>query len=408
MKLKQRVEDFRVRELLIQEPQRGRDEFRVYRVTKRKLTSVEAAAHLAREAGAVPADVSMAGLKDRQGVTIQHMALARGPVVSVKRPDLRIETVGWSPTALVPSSSEGNAFEIVVRALETETLDTIRTGLVTMRAEGLINYFDDQRFGNLKHGQGWIVADLIRGEHEKALKRLLASLSRGDDPRSSGFKAELRRRWGDWQACRDAAGRHGAHHSVFEHLKRDPDDFAGAFTHVATRIRLIHLYAFQSHLWNRAVAELVRARTRAEQRVVVRSEEGPLVFPVAAAGLELPDTFRLPGVHLADVADPTQRELLEDALAGERMVAHDFEVRGMRGFAFKGEDRPLVVRPRHLRVRPAEPDPLNRGLRLVRIRFELPRGSYATLLVRRLAARPGTHGTHGRHGGRPQGRGAQR
>jgi tRNA pseudouridine13 synthase len=389
MKLKQRVEDFRVRELLMEEPRKERDEFRVYRVTKRKLTSVEAAAELAREAGAVPADVSMAGLKDRQGVTIQHMALERGPVVSIKRPDLRIETVGWWPEALTPAHSEGNAFEIVVRALDQETLDTIRGGLGTLREEGLINYFDDQRFGNLRHGQGWVVLDLIRGDHEKALKRMLASLSRHDGQRHSGFKAELRRRWGDWQACRDAAGRFGAHHSVFEHLKRNPDDFAGAFGHVATRVRLIHLYAFQSHLWNRAVAELVRARTGPRERIVVRSLEGALVFPVAGAGPSDPKaTFRLPGVGLADVTDATQRELLEEALAVERLVPADLEVRGVPGFAFKGEDRPLVVRPAHLRIRPAEPDPLNRGMRLVRIRFELPRGSYATLLVRRLAARP--------------------
>lgn len=387
MKLKQRVEDFRVRELLVEEPQKERDEFRVYRVTKRKLTSVEAAAQLAREAGAVPADVSMAGLKDRQGVTIQHMALARGPVISLKRPDLRVETVGWAPEPLTAASSEGNAFEIVVRALDAETLAAIRGGLAVMREEGLINYFDDQRFGNLKHGQGWIVPDLIRGEHEKALKRLLGSLSRSDGRKHAGFKAELRRRWGDWQACRDAAGRFGQHHSVFEHLKRHPDDFAGAFGHVATRVRLIHLYAFQSHLWNRAVAALVRSNTSPAERLVVRSLEGPLVFPAAGAGPGDGRTFRLPGARLADVDDPVHRELLEDALAEERLVPADFEVRGVPGFALKGEDRALVVRPRHLRIRPAEPDPMNRGLRLVRIRFELPRGSYATLLVRRLAAR---------------------
>ncbi len=402
MKLKQRLEDFRVRELLTCEPQRERGEYRVYRVTKRKLTSIEAAAQLAREAGALPADVSMAGLKDRQGVTIQHMALRGGPVVSLARPDLRIETLGWSPEALAASNSEGNAFEIVVRALDTETLGTIRGNLAAMREEGLVNYFDDQRFGNLRHGQGWIVLDLIRGRHEQALKRLLASLSRGDDQRSGAFKAQLRRAWGDWQACRDVAGRFGAHHSVFEHLKRSPEDFAGAFGHVATRVRLIHLYAYQSHLWNRAVAEAVGERTGIEQRVVVRNEEGPLVFPLARAGLSLPETFRLPGVGLADVQDQQQRELLEDALAADRLVAADFEVRGVPGFAFKGEDRPLVIRPRHLRIRPAEPDRMNRGMRMVRIRFELPRGSYATLLVRRLAAHPV------RPGERTQGRGLQR
>jgi len=404
MKLKQRVEDFRVRELLKEEPRKERAPFRVYRVTKRKLTSVDAAAELARQAGAVPADVSMAGLKDRQGVTIQHMALEHGPVLSFKRPDLLIETVGYLPEALRPEDSEGNAFEVVVRGLDRGELGAIRKGLGVIREEGLVNYFDDQRFGNLRHGQGWIALDLARGMHEQALRRLLTASSVRDDRQRAAFKAALRKSWGDWAACRDAAGRFGAHHSVFEHLKREPGDFAGAFRHVATRVRLIHLYAFQSHLWNRAVAGLIRARTQPAERLVVSSEEGPLVFPGPGLSLALPATFRIPGPRLADVEDEEQRALLQDALASERLVPADFDIENVPGFALKGEDRPLIVRPQHLRVRPAEPDKLNRGASMVRVRFELPRGAYATLLVRRLAARsgppPGVHAERERPGER--------
>ena len=66
----------------------------------------------------------------------------------------------------------------------------------------------------------------------------------------------------------------------------------------------------------------------------------------------------------------------------------------------KGEERtPPGACRAHLRVRPSEPDPLNRGLRLVKLRFELPRGAYATLVVKRLLARSGAEA--GRARGRP-------
>lgn len=65
MKLKLRVGDFRVRELLAEDVVGERGGHRVYRVTKRKLTSPEAAEVLAKEAGVEIGDVSMAGLKDR-------------------------------------------------------------------------------------------------------------------------------------------------------------------------------------------------------------------------------------------------------------------------------------------------------------------------------------------------------
>ena len=43
MRIKQRLDDFRVRELLAPDFLQERGEYRVYRVTKRKLTSLEAA-----------------------------------------------------------------------------------------------------------------------------------------------------------------------------------------------------------------------------------------------------------------------------------------------------------------------------------------------------------------------------
>lgn len=387
MRLKQRIEDFRVRELLLEAPTQERQHFRVYRVTKKKLTSLEAAQRLAQEVGVAPGEISMAGLKDRQGVTIQHMAVHHGPPVSLKLSELRIETVGYCAEALTPAASAGNAFEVVVRGLDAEQLTELRANMPLIRDGGVINYFDDQRFGNLRHGQGWIALDLMRGEPERALRALLTSSSFGDDPRRRAFKRAMAANWGDWRECRDVAGRFGEHHSLFEHLKREPEDFVGAFQHIATRLRLIHLYAFQSHLWNRAVADLVRSKTPLEKRVIVKSMEGPLVFPETTTDFSEHATFRLPGARLEDVENEAQRGLLEDALATERLVAANYAIEGIPGFGLKGEDRPLIIRPQHMRVRPAEPDPMNRGLRMVRVRFELPRGAYATLVVRRLLGR---------------------
>ena len=386
MKVKQRSDDFRVRELLREDLLAPRGEFRVYRVLKSKHTSFEAARVLAQEAGASAGDVSMCGLKDRQGVTLQHMAVRHGPPISIRSPDLRIETAGFTSEPLDSKSSEGNAFEIVLRGLAQDDVDALRANAHSMRAGGLINYFDDQRFGNLRHGQGWIALDLMRGEHEGALRALLTSRSPHDDRKSMAFKRALTSYWGDWTSCRDIAGKFGEHHSLFEHLKREPQDFAGAFFHLASRLRLIHLYAYQSHLWNRAVAEWVRARVVPAQRVVLKSAEGPLVYPEVGVDLKAPpeQAFRLPGPKLKDVEDREQFELLADALAQDGLVPAQFSIEGVSGFALKGEDRPLFVTPAHLRLRPARADVLNRGQFQVEVRFELPRGAYATLVVRRL------------------------
>ena len=74
MKLKSKPGDFVVREILRDGYLRPRGRFRVYRVTKRKSTSLEAAAFLARHAGVDAGEIGLAGLKDRQGITTQFMS----------------------------------------------------------------------------------------------------------------------------------------------------------------------------------------------------------------------------------------------------------------------------------------------------------------------------------------------
>jgi tRNA pseudouridine13 synthase len=380
MKLKQKPGDFRVEELLDQSLLVERGRHRVYRVSKRKLTSMEALARVAREAGVAPGEVSIAGLKDRQGVTVQYMSAPGGRRVELSEPSIKIETLGSSARALSSQDSAGNAFAIVLRDVSGAEARTLQENLEPVRRHGLPNYFGEQRFGNLRGHQGWIARDLALGRAEEALKRLLASRNEHDDPDTARFKDALLARWGDWRACRDIAGRFGAHMRVFEHLSRNEEDHAGAFRYIASKLRLIHLYAWQSHLWNRAVSSWISSNLAKTDTLVVRGPEGPLAFSRGAypEDASMRGVFRLPGAGLEDVEHPLQRDLLALALRGEGLQPGEFRIEGVSGFALKGEDRPLHVVPRALRL-------VQRDEGQHVLSFELPRGAYATLVVARLA-----------------------
>jgi len=137
MKLKRRVGDFRVRELLDPDYLVESGDYRVYRVTKRKLTTPEAVEVLAREAGVQPADVGIAGFKDRQGVTIQYMSVARGKPVQLHSPELKIDPAGFAREELTGDASRGNAFELNVRELSRADLKRLRTRLPESEGYGI-------------------------------------------------------------------------------------------------------------------------------------------------------------------------------------------------------------------------------------------------------------------------------
>jgi len=396
VKLKVRPTDFKVTERLLPEVLESSGPHRLYRVRKEKLTSMEAATELANLVGVTPADISMAGLKDRQGVTTQYMSIERGPSVSVQQRALGIQTVGWTAAPLDSSASIGNEFGIVVRDLDGADCDRVRDALDPVREHGLPNYFDEQRFGNVRHGQGWIVLDLVQGDVSGALQRLIASPSPYEPPAKRGLKDALWRSWGNWSACRSIAGKLGRYHSVFEHLKRYGDDFAGAFGRVGTRERLIHLYAFQSHLWNRALALWIDEHCA--DRFGLPGIEGRLSLPKGE--LPLPahwhESLVLPGERLDGVEDPEQRALFERVLEGMELRPEDLQLPDVPGFQLKPEPRPVIVRPMDLRVRPAEQDNEFRGRKMLRLSFGLPRGAYATMVLRRLVG-PESRGVERHH-----------
>ncbi len=385
MRLKQRPGDFHVRELLNDNYLTEKGDYAVYRITKKKMTTPEAIKALATETGLETGDIKFAGLKDRQAVTTQYMSVPRKHnQVTLNEGDLRIEHAGYAESELTSDHSRGNGFEITVRALWREDVRVLRNNLDGVREHGLINYFDDQRFGNLRHDQGWVARELMLGNMEEGLKRMLFWPSPFDSARYERYKGDIGRNWGNWSKCAGISRGFGEHFSIFDHLEKNPEDFAGAFYFAPSRIRLIHLYAYQSHIWNRAAALLIRDACAKEERTVLSSDEGalPTFEGAPPADLVMRAGLRLPGSRLEDCGD--DKAVFERVLAAEGLTAEQFHIEGVSGFALKGEDRPLVVVPGHLRVRPAEEDRLNRGCSLVKLRFELPRGSYATLVVKRI------------------------
>jgi tRNA pseudouridine13 synthase len=126
MRLKERPNDFQVTELLREGLLQERGLHRVYRVTKRKLTSLEAASELARLAGVTPGDVAMAGLKDRQGVTHQYMSVPGGDPVRISGNELSIQQVGALPRPISSEDSDGNGFKIFVRDIGEAELARMR------------------------------------------------------------------------------------------------------------------------------------------------------------------------------------------------------------------------------------------------------------------------------------------
>ncbi len=384
MKLKQRPEDFQVTESWrFDDDPAG--EHVVYLMDKQKLSTFEAVDRICTQLRVARAAVSFCGLKDKQGRTTQLVAI-RGKDVELQEPDLRLKRLGRTRAPLSAANTTSNRFAVTVRDLSEDDVARLPASLAEVRRLGVVNYFDSQRFGSLKHGQGFVVKDLMRGDFEAALRNVLArpsELDRSDDARVKGF---WKQHWGDWERKNPYPGAE-RYAPVIRWLRLHPDDYRGALLRTEPRWRALQVFAYQSWLWNEGVKAYLRATVGIGRLVSIRYQAGTLLFPreldAAQSRLLHERTFPLlaPATRFED---PAVEKAALSVLGREDQTLADLAVPGTPEIHFEPEERPLLVFPGRLAVGEAKRDELNKGRLRVNVAFTLPPGAYATLVVKRL------------------------
>jgi tRNA pseudouridine13 synthase len=331
--LRARPEDFEVEELPAYAAD-GRPGHLLLTLRKRELTSEDAVRELARQLRIPRAEIGLAGLKDRNAVTTQRVSVPeRGAAALSHFTHPKIELLGDPQPhshKLRRGHLRGNRFCVVIRELAVSPSEALRGAeakLERLAAEGLRNYYGAQRFGKDARNLAPGLAALAGKGRRRAKADLVVSAGQ-----SAVFNLALSERaergllstvlLGDVLQKRETGG-------MFECTDADVD-----------------------------------------QR---RLDAGELALTGPMAGSKT----RWPGPGTA--ARDFELEVL--ALAGLSL-----DKMTKLGRAVPGSRRRLLVWPEQVAVRLAEP--VTNGEREygagIELRFVLPAGSYATVLVREL------------------------
>ncbi len=396
MRLKYRPEDFAVHESwkFNEVPGGG---YLVYAMDKQKLSTFEAVERIATRAKVARSAISFCGLKDKQGRTEQLVAMKAEPgePFTLQEPDIKLRLIGETDHPLSAKNVNSNRFNVTVRDLDEREITRLPESVAEVNRLGVVNYFDSQRFGHLKHGQGFIAKDLLKGQWEHALHNLIAQPSTLDQTSDAKMKAFWKEHWGQW-------GAHGPTpdprtYNILRQLRKSPKDFKTAFMTLEPRYRALILFTYQSYLWNEGVKLLLLELLPRKALCQIPYQVGQLLFPreVPAGSADLLTFLRNGGFPLLgpDSGDKLPagegpipqavRHAVEATLRREKLTLPGLRIPDASLF-FKHEERPLTVVPGKLVVSAPERDEHFRGRTKVRLSFTLPSGSYATLVVRRL------------------------
>ncbi len=386
MRIKQKPEDFSVKESYrFDEVPSG--PYRIYLLDKQKLSTFDAIRRIRDRFGLRPGAISYCGLKDKQGRTEQIIAVD-GFDVDMQEADLRLKFLARSDKPLSARNTTSNRFSVTIRMLREDEIGKLPLAAADVNRLGVVNYFDDQRFGSLKHGQGFIAKDLIRGDFEAALKNYMAKPSPLDRSDDAKVKELFRKNWGNWDKPLPPMAAAKKYDRVLRVLRKTPDDFVDAFLQIDADYRAIQIFTYQSYLWNECVRRLLQLALPRESLFVMRYQAGTLLFHQDAD----PDTLEwLRGVTMPLLApnstftDPKVQEAVEWVLGKEKIKLADLRIeKSPKLLFFKHEERPVIIYPQKVVVGKTRPDEINRGFLKSNVAFTLPPGSYATLVIKRL------------------------
>jgi tRNA pseudouridine13 synthase len=382
MKIKQTPEDFQVEELT--DRVAGDDgAFTLYRLEKKGWTTPDAVHTICRRWKLDARRVAYGGLKDRHAWTWQYLTIFRGPTRHLTHERLKLTYLGKVAEPFTSSDIRANRFRLSVRAWSATP--AALQALEEVKQQGVPNYFDDQRFGSVSGKGEFVARALILDEFEEALRLALLSTYEFDRAAQKKEKAILRNHWGNWSRCQADLPR-GPNRRLVDYLAHHPGDFRGAIDRLRPELRGLYLSAYQSHLWNRMLARWLRERLSPASLVEVPLRMGG--YPMhrmlneaqqgELAALQLP----LPSARMHLAADDPRSPLVESILAEEGLLLEQMKLKGMQMFFSRGERSALCL--------PAEmswesgTDDLHAGQDKLMLSFELPRGCYATLIVKRI------------------------
>jgi tRNA pseudouridine13 synthase len=394
MKLKVNPEDFVVDEAASLAVESQKAPYRVYRLQKQNWDTFDLVARLARVFRCPRSDFSVGGFKDRYGQTTQLITVKdrAGLPEGHQERNFNAEFLGYARRPITARDITGNFFRLTLRALSVAETEAITANLDDVRRNGFPNYYDDQRFGSARHGKGFMGKEIFSGNREAAL-RLYFEPSRFDPSRERKLKSDVIRHWGRWSELVPQA--FGDYRKILEFLSRDgfEQSFTRALALIPKDYLLFVVNAYQSYIFNEILRELLLELRQKHNfpSITVPYLAGEFLFPA-----HLPDELarRLAGETLPVPAYDSQigrkdiQAIVDRVLRREGLSLSQLRIRKLPRLQVHAKERDLLVIPADLEATSPQPDDQYAGQQKITLTFFLPRGSYATLLIKRLTGQP--------------------
>ncbi|MBH33262.1 MAG: tRNA pseudouridine(13) synthase TruD [Euryarchaeota archaeon] len=439
--LKTRVDDFRVKEQAKNPSIDPKGRFTAIRVTLRNWETNRFIGRLASACKISRNRIFSSGLKDKRAVTTQILVVdaSSNLLEKVDIPDSQIEILGRTHQKVSMGDHDGNRFTITVRGCASKDgkpLDSkeAMSRVLSIRSEmekfhglnAFPNWIGPQRFGSTRPVTPEVGRCVVNSDFKGAVSTYIGMQGDGHREDVESFRA-VWRDTEDPSKCLEIIPKHlGFERAMLERLVNREDDYLGAFKSMPQSLQVLMVHSLQSLAFNHAL----RSRLSNSMKIT-KPSIGDIVAPLSENGrADIGKAALVSEWNLDRCAKNAERGrvAITGILPGNSVVFAEGEAglhesEGVKSSGLENVDwmvpeiprlstngtrRPLSVPFNDFTVEEAPPVPdddlserWGRGPRdsdrwhpdgaCLRLRFVLPPGGYATVLMREFMRSPLDH-----------------
>jgi tRNA pseudouridine13 synthase len=327
-------EDFIVEEVLdLKIKDKGK--YSYFILEKKNWTTLKAIEYIAKTLKVSVHKFSFAGQKDRQGITKQYVSF-EGNMKKINLKDIKITFLGYGEKPILLGSLKGNNFKIKFKT--------------SKKVNFIVNYYDDQRFGGYRPNMHLIGKNVLLGDYEEAVKLYLLYPFPNETKDYSTARKRQEKNWGKWHVDRYPKYLINER-KIIGYLAKHPGDYKGALKALPTQLYNMMTQAFQSYIWNESLARYLRTFKKYRE---VKYSIGKMVFIDEFIDLKWPIVGN-------KMLKGDAKKYVEEVLKEQGVWYDNFS---------KSLERDAMVKVENFR---------NDG---EYISFFLPKGSYATVVIK--------------------------
>ena len=390
--IKKNTEDFHVQEIIsniflkqISPEQTTSNIFPVYEIRKKGMDSSHAILTLRKKTGL---DLKIVGIKDAKATTIQYASSCIATRKFIKNIDLgkiKLTLVGFSRKPIEKNNLVGNTFDIRIVEPKMDKLDNITQFLSDINKLG--NYYGLQRFGSERLVTHLVGKAILERKFDKATEILLTYTTKYDSKFSREIREKLRDIKSNPNLLREIPPGMDIEKNLAQAILRGKDSISALRT-IPINIRRLFVQAFQAYLFNKTLSIAIR-----DDFSLTVPEENDLCFDVFEDSLifgkirkyekeKLTDNrmqrlpiIRLPGYSFQPGKNRFDK-IIKEFMKQENITAKDFFIKEMQELSESGGFRQACYVCKNFRYKREDNSLL--------VGFSVPKGSYATILLREL------------------------